>query len=569
MKAKTYKGAAINTAKLTRYKSGGEAIKIIFPFSKETISNIKTIPGYRYHSEMKFWSCPLSIEAIEKLLSFEFHLDEGLIKYYNTSKLDINNTPPITIPNIRGTLFPYQNIGVAVMEKKQGNVLLADEMGLGKTIQALNYLQLHPELRPVVIVCPGFLKINWARETRQWVSDAKIQIISGTKIVPIFGKIIIVNYEILSNDFNTITDRLGEKRQVEILRTGWIDFLIDINPKVLIIDEAHFIKNKDAQRTKAVMKLAQHVEHKIGITGTPFENHPAEIWNIVNVIDKTLFPNNWKFLHRYCNPRHNGFGWDFTGHSHEQELHDRLVNSIMIRRLKKDVLKDLPEKTRIIIPLEIDNEEEYSQAENAFIEYLDHIKDEKIRNLLERNARIEALKQLCIKGKLKNMIAWISNFLESGDKLVVFCCHTFLIDQIMKAFPKISVRFDGSIPMHKRQIVVDTFQQDPTIKLFVGMLDKKGQPAGIGITLTAAYATATLELQDSPGVHKQAEDRVHRISQKFAVFSYYLVALNTIEEKLMHRLDEKMKTTDLVLDDIETSESDLFEELIEDYLKNN
>jgi SNF2 family DNA or RNA helicase len=168
---------------------------------------------------------------------------------------------------------------------------------------------------------------------------------------------------------------------------------------------------------------------------------------------------------------------------------------------------------------------------------------------------------------LKGCIDWISEFLESGQKLVVFVTHIDTINQLMLAFPKNAVRFDGSVSQIDRDKAVTRFQTDDSINLFFGMLDSQGKPAGVGITLTAAWATATIEYQWSPGVHDQADDRIHRIGQKNACINYKLIANKTIENFLVKMQDSKRKILDKVLDGTETNQGSLLTELINNYLK--
>src|SRR5690606_31128859 len=163
--------------------------------------------------------------------------------------------------------------------------------------------------------------------------------------------------------------------------------------------------------------------HVIALTGTPIVNRPIEGFNIFQILDRNLFPNFWTYVHRYCDARHNGWGWDFSGATNKEELNQILTSTIMIRRRKADVLKDLPEKLYSFVPMELDNEKEYRTAEAEFIEYLRNVKGkeaaEKAKKA-EHLVKIEELKQLAVKGKMKQAISWIKDFIEDGNKLVVF-----------------------------------------------------------------------------------------------------------------------------------------------------
>jgi len=419
-------------------------------------------------------------------------------------------------------------------------------MGLGKTAQALAYLQLHPELRPAIVVCPASLKLNWRKEINMWMDfqNQDVRIINGkvtANTMTLSYGINIINYDILSS---------------------WADKLKTIKPAVIILDESHYLKNSKAQRTNAVIKLCKNIKHVIALSGTPIVNRPIEFYNTIKIIEPGLFPSQWKFAHEYCGAKHNGFGWDFNGATNTTKLHELLTSTIMIRRKKEDVLKDLPAKVRSVVPIEIDNLMEYKQAEGDIIAWIrkneGKEKADKAKQA-EVLVQFEKLKQLAINGKIKQCISWIENFLDSDQKLVVFATHKRIIEVLMNHFGNIAVKLDGSTPNDQRQIVVDQFQNNNNTRLFIGNL----QAAGVGITLTAASTTCFIELGWSPGVHAQAEDRVHRIGQKAdSVNAYYLIADQTVEETIAEIIDAKQKVLSKILDGQEVDQDSVLIELI-------
>lgn len=519
-------------------------IKIMFPFDYDTLATVKSIPGRRFQGDKypKHWTAPLSKEAVKILKDAKFEIDPEITKSLE------DNTPKeiktIEIPTFKRTLFPYQKDGVAFIESRNGRALLGDEMGLGKTIQALAWLELHPEKRPAIIVCPAHLKINWAREAEAGLSKPDVEILQGKTPYQVKKDIVIINYDILSS---------------------WVEELQKSNPQVLIFDEGHYIKSNKAQRTKAVKKLAKKIPHVIALSGTPIVNRPIESWNILQVINKTVFPNYMEFARTYCDAKHNGFGWDFSGASNKEKLHQILTDTVMIRRKKADVLPELPDKLFSFIPMEMDNEKEYFKAEMNFIRFLKDTKGEEAAQKAgqaEHLVKIEALKQLAVKGKMKQAIQWIRDFLETnGNKLVVFAVHKVVVDALMDEFKDIAVKVDGSLSGTQRDESVQAFQENPNAKLFVGNI----QAAGTGLTLTAASAVAFLELPWTPGELAQASDRCHRIGQKDTVNVYYLLADNTIEMEIAQLLDEKKAVLNAVLDGKEVEETQLLTELIKKY----
>ncbi len=243
-----------------------------------------------------------------------------------------------------------------------------------------------------------------------------------------------------------------------------------------------------------------------------------------------------------CGPKNNGFGWQFIGATNTEELHNK-ISPMMIRRLKNEVLKELPAKQKIIIPMELNpiEEKEYLKADNEFIAWLkDHIK-----NGLDAQTQMEKLKQLAYLAKRNSVIQWIKDYLTTDNKLVVFTYHTKALADIYSQFKDISVTLDGSTPANERKSVVDKFQNDSKIRLFIGQI----QAAGIGITLTAANACAFVEFGYSPFDHEQAEDRINRIGQTAdSITAYYLLNEDSVETDLMDLLNTKYDDVSKVLD---------------------
>lgn len=483
-------------------------------------------------------------------------------------------------------LYKFQIEGVIHIEKCNGRALIADEMGLGKTIQALAWLRMHKnKKRPVIVVCPSSLKYNWEDEAKKWLRPGNdIEILSGKTPDVVTGEFVIINYDILHY---------------------WLAEIIDARPRVLIVDEAQYVKNGKANRSKAVAKLARAIPNVIGLSGTPIENKPFDIYNIVNIINNTIFPNEFLFKRRYCKMK-QGYGghWVMTGASKTEELHRILTSSVMIRRKKEDVLKDLPPKQIVTIPLSINNSKEYRKAEQEFIQYVAENFEKDLKNLnkklkeetaefekaqnikvdltlskseiqqLTREkiqriskaptlAKIETLKQIAAQGKIAEFISWVKDFLESGEKLVIFAVHKKIITQLENAFPKIHVKVDGSVKGIKRQEAKNKFQTDPNVKLFIGNI----KAAGVGLTLTAASKAAIIEFPWNPGELSQAGDRIHRITQTKKVFIYRFVAHGTIEEKILRLLNEKEKVIGEILDGKEIDNQSILQDLVKLYFQ--
>ena len=522
----------------------GDLLHIKFPYDPELIALVRSLPDRRWNAAAKEWTAPADVTAIKQLGEWGFSLSE-VAEAWRRQQVELSSAPDVDFSRLSPRLMDFQRESIRFIESKKGRALLALEMGLGKTAVALSCLHLHPEIRPIVVVCPSSLKLNWEREARLWMGDAlpSIEILysrNGKDLSK--ADMYIVNYDILQ---------------------AWLPELLKIAPKAIICDESTAIKERTAQRTKAVKELCKGVPHVLMLTGTPIVNRPAEAFNMLNIISPARFPSFFHYAKEFCNAHRTRWGWDFSGASNLDKLHEKL-QYVMIRRLKSEVLQDLPEKRRAIVPLEITNRKEYQRAEEDFVGWL-RDKGDKVRaesaSRAEALASIEGLKQLTISGKLDTCLDWIADFLEAGEKLIAFATHKRTIDAVMQRFGDLTVKIDGSVTDEDRQLVVDRFQTDASVRLFVGNI----QAAGVGITLTAASNVAFLELGWSPGLHEQAEDRAHRIGQRDSVTIWYLIAQGTIEERICKLLDSKRKVLARVLDGGEVEDGGgIFETLLEE-----
>ena len=416
---------------------------------------------------------------------------------------------------------------------RSGGILIADEPGLGKTIQALAVIQACRAF-PAVVVVPATLKTNWYRESCRWIPGKRITIWDSKGGWP--ADIIVINYDVLH-------------KHVERLK--------ELKPRALILDETHLVKSRKARRSKAAHDLALACPIKLALTGTPILNRPNELVTQLEILGRIdEFGGYWQFVRRYCAAFNGSFGVNTAGASNLEELNHRLRATCFIRRRKGEVLTELPAKQRSMVPLSISNREEYTRAETDLIEWIretalrsapvDLLSTEAEREAhadaaanraraAEQLVRIEALKKLAARGKMDGVTAWIEDFLESGEKLVVFAHHVDIVQEIGRRFN--SPTITGQTDLQVRQSVVDRFQQDPECKLIACNI----QAGGVGLTLTAASNVAFVELAWNPGQMEQAEDRTHRIGQKDQVTAWYLLAEKTIDEQIMELIEEKRK----------------------------
>lgn len=441
-------------------------------------------------------------------------------------------------------LHPFQLDGVKQIYQFRGRALLADEQGLGKTIQALYWVTKIPTRRPVVIVAPASMKYVWQLEASDHF-DLRTEVLEGRSngrhILSKKG-IYVINYDILHS---------------------WLPILLELKPECVIIDEVHFCKSLRAKRTKAALALTRDIPSVIGLSGTPLVNRPIELWPALHMIRPDLFPSMRHYAWRWCAPRWTPWGWKYDGAKDLKVLNRLLKKSCMIRRLKKDVLTELPAKTRQVVPFRLSDRREYDNAEQDFLGWLRSVSPARALRAARSQAltRIGYLLRLVAKLKLDQTRNWINDLLEADSrrKIVGFSRHTFVLDSLYKEFGPRSVILDGRVTGRHRETVHRAFQTNRKIQLLLG----NTQAAGVGITLTAAWMVAFFDLPWTPGDLLQAEDRCHRIGQKHPVQIYYLIAIDTIEEKLMKILKRKASILDAVLDGkAKSTDLDVFDELL-------
>lgn len=452
--------------------------------------------------------------------------------------------------------YPYQERGVQLIEKFDGRVLLADEMGLGKTPQSLWWCKSQPYLTPIIVVCPASLKYNWEREAVKYLQSPSV-VLSGRKCPQHepFPKprMFIINYDILMY---------------------WVDWLKKLGPLVCILDECHYLGSTRTRRTKAVRQLCKEIPFIIALSGTPLVNRPSELWPVLNILWPQKYPTFFSlsdrhcFANRFCQPKRTPWGWTFNGATNLNILHEELKRNGMIRRKKKDVLTQLPTKSRHVVPVAIEDEKQYEKAEKEFLKWLREIAPHKVRSAAraERLVQMGYLKRLAGKLKITAVLDWIKLFFEdTAEKLIVFGVHKLVLGAIKDAYPHVSVIVDGSVTGRKRQEAVDKFNKAKNCKLFIGNI----QAAGAGWSANDASNVLFAELDWTPGKHTQAEDRVHGLYRgggKHAS-SFYLVGKGTIEEDLCEIIQKKQGDIDQVMDGAVMKDTLSIYDMLEERLK--
>lgn len=438
------------------------------------------------------------------------------------------------------------------------------------TSESISLLGCGKDTLPALIVVPASLKLNWAKEALSWLDvsvtvidkkeEHRVRLINGQTVTVQSNQwgadVVIINYDLLAK---------------------YEEELSDLRYRTMIIDESHYIKGASTKRTKQVLALSKKAKYRFALSGTPVLNKASELipqLEFLGRLDDVGGKQN--FLRRYCQPTHNGYGWDYNGSSNLEELHKILrQEGIYIRRTKEQVLTELPPKQRITVPLELSGkwQRKYKEAEDDLINYIerqarlhkDFLKSIEHLSEAEQKAKISAwrkekaqraakaehlvkiqtTKYICAKGKLDSFKEWADDFLATGEKLIVFAHHTDIIEELTEHFKEYNaVYITGSVSSAKRQEHVDRFQNDKDCRVIVCNL----QAGGVGITLTAASNVATLEFAWTAGLHDQVEDRSNRIGQVNAVNCWYFTGVDTIDDYLIGIVEGKRTVTDALID---------------------
>ena len=407
-------------------------------------------------------------------------------------------------------LFPHQRNGVAFLLSRR-KAILADDMGLGKTRTAIVAArEQHPD-GPYLVVCPATLKLNWQREIHMVEPGAHVQVLGNAPLDPT-ARWVVVNY-----------DRL----------TRFAGQLADGGFAVVVLDEAHFIKNR-SQRTARVHEILAGNEPDTVylLTGTPMTNRPRDLFQLLKAIDHPVARSFYKFARKYCGAYDNGYGLDTNGASNLDEL-SLVIAGVTLRRAKSDVL-DLPEKVRTWLPVDTPVKRVKSDERRA----LDYLAANPARQgptwftflgLMNKARHTLAL------AKATPTADHVSDIVDAGNKVVVFTGYTGVVDTLLERFGTAAVSITGDTPGDARQVAIDRFQADPTVRVLVGNL----QAAGVGITLTAGTHVVFNDLDWVPANHWQAEDRIHRIGQTRTTFATYMYAPDTLDAFVADLLETK------------------------------
>jgi SWI/SNF-related matrix-associated actin-dependent regulator 1 of chromatin subfamily A len=445
---------------------------------------------------------------------------------------------PLSVPAPEGLSYlPYQLAAVKYALLPPYRVLIADDMGLGKTIETaavINYTA-QPHLyvgHRFLIICPAYLKLNWREELKKWLARPfSIGIASSKKAFP-DAKIVVINYEILHLFKKNLDGEVWE---------------------LLALDEAHRLQSKDSRRTVMTfggeLKVKTSPKPKTGVqnaraekfkpirammtlalTGTPIYSRPLNLWTILNNLRPDIFNNFFNYACRYCAAKKNYFGWDFSGASNTKELGFRLRSTCMVRRVKKDVAAQLPDKIVKWSPFE------------SNVKFMVKKRCKKGRHL----AHLAEYRLQTGKAKIPYVYELAKNFLENIglSRLIIFAYHRELVFELAEKFKEISVSLVGGETDKAKKKNLNKFQKGER-PLLIGTMDCIGEGLNLQVCDTAIFA----ELDYSSEKLRQAEDRLLRIGQKNTVRIFYPRLLGSWDDLAFSILSGKQEHINNIIGD--------------------
>jgi len=524
-------------------------IEITFKYDPQLVDFIKTLEGRRYDPARRCWTIPIegARSSVERLAKRGFTIQSELWAEVEKDQERAQRAEELaTMPDTEFSttlpLFPYQKVGAAFLYNI-GSGLMGDEMGLGKTIQSLAVC-VKAKAQKILVFCPSAVKWQWAAEIERFIgtANATVCVVEGNKeararlwkspAVNASPTYMIVNYELLLRDFH------------EMNAYEW---------DVIIADEATRISNQAAKQSRAIKKLC--AKRRIAMTGTPVSNRANEVWNIIDFINPGAFGNYWAFLQRYC--LKNQWGGIF-GYRNMDELRDKLKR-YMIRRLKEDVLPELPEKISTDIPFEMTEEElalyKKLKKEILFeIEHKDIAKIEtpmtiqytlvKMLRLRQLADSMELLGHNVKSSKLAVLKELLADTLSNGRKAIIFTQFSEMADILERELNIYKpLKISGKIKEEYRDVVAK-FNEVEEHQLLV--MTSAGQ---FGLNIQRASVIFHYDQEWSLAKMQQREGRAHRFGQKDTVLVYNLLAKGTVDYYVKKVLHAKAELSNQILGD--------------------
>jgi SNF2 family DNA or RNA helicase len=515
-----------------------------FNYDRVLVTGVKQIPGVTWDSKTKAWKAPITSveETIEFCGRFNLHVPEDLqshaheVMEHGKVLIDASRAIDAEVEVGELPLLPYQRAGVAYALKAK-RCFIADDMGLGKTIQSIATIEA-ANAYPAVVVCPPTLVLNWKAEYEKWLPDRRVVVVTDRKRFPELGE-----YDVVVLGWSNIVHWEQQAK----------------NHKALIADESHYAKSYDAKRTKAVVKVAKTVPedgYVLALTGTPVTNRPAEYAAQLEMMGRLGdLGGKWGFYRRYCNAYRDRWGqWHIDGNSNLDELNNKLRATCYVRRVKEQVLEDLPPVRHAPLVLAGDTAPmaDYRRAEADIVKYLIEraeeialelgisVKSAKVRARIaaesnEHLVRLSVLRRLAARAKMGAIVEWVEQVTGEGRKVVIAAHHREIVSDLAHKFGGLKIQGGqdvAEVERHKHLFQTLPVEEAPVIVLSI-------QAAKTGHTLTAAQDVLFCELPWNWADVEQTYSRCHRLGQKGSVTATYMLAANTVDEDIYDLVQRK------------------------------
>ena len=529
------------------YYKDKEYFYVGFKYDPALVGTVKKFAGAGYNPQNREWYIPIQLTTLAPLKKWleGNGFKEGMNYVPSSNVIAYQEPPEVITPEevaqackeigLKRVPRSYQCEGVAYMIN-HGNCINGDDCGLGKTAQTIIIIELMDAF-PALIITPASVKYNWKKEWGKWNPDRKIGVIERKrKFDPEVwnNDVVIINYDVLGE---RNMDKPTAKFK-ELLRKYWAS---------CAMDEIHFLKSEKALRTKMAKKIAKRIQHVWGLTGTLTQNKPSDLIQPFKIIRRfeDIFGADLDFKYRYCNAKQTAYGFDFSGFSNLEELHELLRMGGYIRRNKRDVLTELPPLVEQTVDVPITNAKEYRRAESDLIAYLEKIDLEKANSAVNAPhlVMINTLKTLSIKGKLAFVQSYIKDWLEANEEesLVVFGVHREPLQELAKFFKAPVIQ--GGVSSEKKQQIVNEFSEKKHRLLFANI-----QSAGTGTDGLQENCSNLfyIELPDKSTDLEQTNSRLERMGQKNSINITYLLSPETIDVEMRETVKDKSLITGVV-----------------------
>jgi len=559
-KEKTLKKARLNENRILLKFKGNDFKKIL--------EKIKTIPAQdrKFIGASSEWEIVWDDEYVEMLhkLNFDLHPDV-YNKWKGTQDINWRRVNQIAIPEeYEKVMRPFQKKTMKLIKYFKFRAGVGLPVGSGKSLIAMAVID-WKEKFPVLMVTTSSTTHNLKREYFKWVNkDDRIKIIKNTnELIDYKGAydIFIINYE----KFSRQIDFVGKKK-VPTPSQKLVEFRSN-KFEMILTDEAQKYANENSKTYHSIKYLSEGVPYFLALSATFINNKTKEIFNMANILKPKVFPNRYSFLNRFCDPQWKFLGKGrkirtFDGLSNAAELHTLLKNNLLIRFKPEEVMPDLPPVVQSIVPVDLDNYDEYIKIEEEFSEHAKTDEDNTATGL----QKMQALMKCCYENKASSCLSFTDDLLDNTDKIVIFIHNKALMGIVMEHYGDRALKIDGSIPMDERLNLIDKFIEDPKINIFaLNLIAGKEGLDGLHLIST------TMVLYQDPftsGALIQAIGRLNRMNKIGITKVYHLVGRNTVDEKVLEIIQEKQATSDAVIDgefDGKGQVSNMYKELIKMY----